>query len=261
MKPQNELALVVAYYLSRLDKEALAKLGYKTFNEAAADIGDILDVKPNTVKNMRDEFDFHLHNKRVGWRKELKGSRLKVYQMFQMTDDDELTEVIKEILTNKQWTKTDSYEDLHSVLSRDEKDAGKAGTFILRGPTGKKAEHYFMEVFANKPFPVKGDLMDCRDLGCGYDFEIKSDEDKSYYVEIKGLAGSDGGVLFTDKEWRTAKKYKNRYYLVIIADVSSNPSIKTIQNPAAKLAANKNIYTTIQVSWSVAKNVLQGTSD
>lgn len=261
MKPQNELALVVAYYLSQLDKEGITNLGYKTFNEAANDIGRILDVKPRTVTNMRDEFDYHMQNGRIGWRRELKGSRLKVFQTFQMTDDNELTEIIKEILTNTQWTKTDSYQDLRSVLSRDQKDAGSvaAGTFVLRGPTGRKAEQYFAELFDKEPFPVEGQLVDCRDLGCGYDYEIRSADDKSHYVEIKGLAGKDGGILFTDKEWRTAKKHKDSYYVVIIAGVSGKPSVRTIQNPAAKLTPSKNIYTTIQVSWSVSKNALQGT--
>src|SRR5665213_2339944 len=130
MKPQNKLALVVAYYLSRLDKEAITNLGYKTFKEAATDIGQILDVNPNTVKNMRDEFDYHLQNARIGWRRELTGSRLKVFQTFQMTDDNELTDIVKEILTNGEWTKTDSYKDLLSVLGRDEKGTGAAGIFI-----------------------------------------------------------------------------------------------------------------------------------
>lgn len=262
MKPQNELALVVAYYLSRLDKEGVARLGYKTFNEAADSIGRTLDVKTNTVKNMRDEFDYHLDNSRVGWRKELTASRQKVFQMFQFTDDDELTEIIKEILTNKQWTQTDSYDDLRSALNRDKKSSTTSGTYILRGPTGKKAEKYFMKLFAQKPFPVVGNLVDCRELGCGYDFEIETNDGRSCYVEIKGLADSDGGILFTDKEWRTAKKYKDKYYLVVVSNISSgDPTTRTIQNPAAKLTPGKSIYTTVQVSWSVPKNALRDVPD
>lgn len=257
MKPQNELALVVAYYLSRLDREAVANLGYKSFNEAAEEIGKILDVKPSTIKNMRDEFDYRMQNARIGWRRELRGSRLKVFHTFQMTDDNELTEIVKEILTNRSWTETDSYKDLKSVLSRGDKGTRAPGNFILRGPTGKKAEQYFMEIFSNSPFPKTGELVDCRDLGCGYDFEIKSDNERSYYVEIKGLAGTDGGVLLTDKEWRTAKKYKDKYYLLVISDLSSTPTTKIIQDPAATLKPNRNVYTTIQVSWTVSKNALK----
>jgi sporulation protein YlmC with PRC-barrel domain len=51
MKPQNELALIVAYYLSRLDRKGYSALGYKNYNEAAKRIGTILDVKLNTIKN------------------------------------------------------------------------------------------------------------------------------------------------------------------------------------------------------------------
>ena len=256
MKPQNELALVVAYYLSRLDREAVASLGYKSFNEAAEDIGKILDVKPNTIKNMRDEFDYSMQNSRIGWRRELRGSRLKVFHTFQMTDDNELTEIVREILTNKKWVETDSYNDLKSILARDDQGFKTPGAFILRGPTGKKAEQHFMEVFSASPFPKSGELVDCRELGCGYDFEIKSSDGQAYYVEIKGLAGNDGGILFTDKEWRTAKKHINNYYVVIISDLTFNPTIKTIQDPTAKLTPNRNVYTTIQVNWSVPKSAL-----
>ena len=64
------------------------------------------------------------------------------------------------------------------------------------------------------------------------------------------------GILFTDKEWRTAKKHKNNYYVVIISDLTFTPTIKTIQDPTAKLTPNRNVYTTIQVNWSVPKSAL-----
>ena len=42
MKPENELALIVGYYLSRLDRDAYRELGYKTFTDAVTGIGSIL---------------------------------------------------------------------------------------------------------------------------------------------------------------------------------------------------------------------------
>lgn len=257
MSPQNELALVIAYYLSRSDKDAVTNLGYTTFREAIVDIGNTLGVKPNTVKNMRDEFDYHMHNSRIGWRRELRGSRLKVFRTFQMTDDNELLEISKEILTNKNWVDTDNFKDLQSVLSSSEKKSSSPGVFVLRGPTGKKAEQHFMDAFSTKPFPEAGQLIDCRDLGCGYDYEIKAADGVSYYVEIKGLASSEGGILLTDKEWRTAKKYKDRYYIVIISDISNDPQLKTIQNPAEKLVPKRNVYTTVQIGWTVSSKALR----
>jgi hypothetical protein len=256
MKPQNELALIVAYYLSRLDKEAYAQLGFKTFNQAAREIGGNLDVKPSTVKNMRDEFDYHLQNSRIGWRRELRGSRLKVLQTFQMTEDGELLEIVKEILENREWTHTESYQDIHALLRESEKKLGNR-SFILRGPTGRSAEDYFIQAFGTRPIPAKGELVDCRDMGCGYDFKIIVSEEKSIYVEVKGLASNDGGILFTDKEWRVARQRGEDYYLVLIKNVSISPEITVMQNPSSKMKPKRNIHTTIQVSWSVSNKALR----
>ena len=77
MKPQNELALIVAYYLSRFDKQGYSLLGYKTFMDATKGIGLTLGVKPRTIQGMRDEFDPYNQNNRIGWERELRGSRLK----------------------------------------------------------------------------------------------------------------------------------------------------------------------------------------
>ena len=57
MTDGSRLALVAAFYLSKFDTEALAQLGYATFKEAFADIGNQLGVRPSSVKNKRDDFD------------------------------------------------------------------------------------------------------------------------------------------------------------------------------------------------------------
>ena len=83
MNKNNQLALIVSYYLSRCDKDAYTHLGYKNFNQAAKEIGEILGVKKSTVKNMRDEFDPYHENSRVGWyQKELRGEPIKSYGIF-----------------------------------------------------------------------------------------------------------------------------------------------------------------------------------
>lgn len=256
MKPQNELALIVAYFLSRLDKDAPALLGYSNFNHAAREIGRILDVKPSTVKNMRDEFDYHLENSRVGWKRELRGSRLKVLQTFQTVGDDELLQVAKEIIENKDWSQTEGYRDLHVLLAESEKTPAKTKDFIIRGPTGRAAEEYYMNYFVEHPLPAKGELIDCRDMGCGYDFRIEAAGGEVFYIEVKGLATGDGGILITDKEWQTAIKHRRDYYLVIIKNISSEPILNIIQDPGSKLNPMRNVYTTVQVNWAVPAKAL-----
>lgn len=259
MKPQNELALIVGYFLSRMDKEGYLLLGYKTFGEATEKIGEILGAKKNTIKNMRDEFDPYHQNSRIGWKRELSGSRLKVFKSFQDTDDTTLLEIVKEILHNKEFKESEEYRDIHALFGKDGDFPKQKSTtvFILRGPTGKAAEAFFLENFKETAEPVSGEIVDCRDLGVGYDFEIKA-AGTSYFVEVKGLATESGGILFTNKEWQTAQKCRENYFLALVKNVSSKPEISFIQNPAEKLKTKKNIYTTIQLNWSVSEKDLKG---
>lgn len=258
MKPQNELALIIGYYLSRMDREGYSLLGYKTFSEATIKIGEILSVKKNTIKNMRDEFDPYHQNNRIGWKRELRGSRFKILQTFQETDDETLLEIVKEILSNKEFRSTEEYQDIHNLFSERKEYAKRKRdpVFVVRGPTGKAAEKYFVEYFRENSLPVAGKLTDKREFGCGYDFDIETNGE-TFFIEVKGLTSEDGGISFTDKEWRTALKYGNKYYLFIVKNISLNPFHKIIQNPAAKLNPRRNIYTAIHVNWGVSAKYLK----
>lgn len=101
MDDNNKLALIVSYYLSRFDTLALERLGYSKWNQAIADIGKILNINPNTIKNMRDDFDPLHPNKRVGWyQRELRPSRKKIKDKYENYTEEELTKIVKDILNN-----------------------------------------------------------------------------------------------------------------------------------------------------------------
>ena len=101
MKESHTLALIVANYLSKYDKEAYKDLGFSTSSDAHKQIGRALGVNPNSIKNMRDEFDPLHDNPRVGWyQRPLRPSRAKVVESFQDLGEEELRDVVLEILTN-----------------------------------------------------------------------------------------------------------------------------------------------------------------
>lgn len=255
MKDNHQLALIVAYYLSRADKQAYESLGFKTFSEAVKGIGDILGVKVNTIKNMRDEFDPYHGNSRVGWLRELRGSRLKVLRSFQDTDDETLLEIVKAILFDQTFRASDEYREIESLFTDQQHESTRSDVVILRAPTGRKAEEFFIDFYKENQMPVKGELTDKRDQGCGYDFDVLND-DGLFFVEVKGLAAESGGVLFTNKEWLTAIKHGNNYFLALIRNLAEKPTIDFIRNPAVILKPKKNIYTTVQLNWSVSERDL-----
>lgn len=256
MKANNQLALIVAYFLSRKDRDGYKSLGFSSFNEATKETGRLLGVKVNTVKNMRDEFDPYHDNSRVGWLRELRGSRMNVLKAFQETDDGTLLEIVKGILFDQEFRNSREYEDIENLFKDTGGTGSKSPVFILRGPTGKKAEMAFLDFFNTYKKPVEGILKDKRDDGGGFDFEI-SNPDGVWFIEVKGLASESGGVLFTNKEWKTAVEYGSKYYLALVSGLDNVAKVKLICDPAGILKAKKNIYTTVQVNWSISDKELK----
>lgn len=258
MNRNRRLAMIVAYYLSRFDKEGVTKLGYGTLNQAFEDISEILDVKRNTLKNWRDEFD-PIHPFRKGWyQRPMSPSRVRVVEALQDLDEFAIRQIVIEIINNTQFRESAETDNLTSFIG-DEVKPKRRVSFILRGPTGKKAEDYFVNWFnSSTEKPISGKLTDMRYMGCGYDYEITSGSEKNC-IEVKGLASDTGGILFTNKEWVTAIEKEDKYFLALVSNLDKKPLLTLIQNPARKLRAEKKIYTTIQISWTIGKDILRGT--
>ena len=252
----NKLALIVSYYLARFDREGLEKIGFSSFNQAFEETARRLDVKKNYVKLRRDEFD-PVFPWREGWKRPMDRQIVKTIEAFQDIGETDLREIVLNILNNHAYGKSEEAEIIIDLINEERKSIKKKrnSVFILRGPTGKKAEDFFIQYHKRYNLPIKGELKDMRDFGCGYDFEINS-ENQSYFVEVKGLVEISGGILFTNKEWETALKAGNSYYLVIVKNIKDTPEISFITNPAGTLKAQKRIYTVLQVQWSVKESEL-----
>lgn len=256
MKDSHSLALIIAYYLSKFDMLAYEKLGFTTSKAAHVEVGRILGVNPNSVKNMRDEFDPLHDNPRAGWyQRPLRPSRAKVVESFQDLSEEALRDVVLEILTNPQFASSDDFSDVISPISKRKTECTGKSVFIIRGPTGRKAEEHFMAHQSEHGVPEPGRLLDMRDHGCGYDFAIIT-EDKELHVEVKGLDGDYGGITFTSKEWDTARLSGDNYYLVIVRNVSTKPDFQVIKNPHKILSPKKSVFTTVQVRWNVSESAL-----
>ena len=99
MKEENKLGLVIAYYLSKFDNLAYERLGFGSMTGTHEQVGSILGVKGNTIKNMRDEFDPLHPNSRQGWyQRELRASRLDIVHKYSKYSEKELFEHVDAIL-------------------------------------------------------------------------------------------------------------------------------------------------------------------
>ena len=257
----RKLAHIVAYYLSRFDKIALNGLGYRTNKEAFTRSAASLGLLPNYIKFRRDDFDV-VHPHRKGWHKrKLSVQVINTIVALQDLDEPTVRGIVQQILDKSDFEFYN--ENIDAVLSifplEDRKQRTNPTFFASRIITGRKAESYFLEWHSQNPniFPESYTLTDTRDHGCGYDFELLGVSGKHYYVEVKGLATDDGGILFTNKEWEMAKSKGNTYYLVLISNMDTVPSVNMIQNPALKLTPKKSLISVVQVSWKISLKDIQ----
>lgn len=259
MENNHKLTLYVAYYLSRFDKVALENLGYKNWGAAFIDIANRLNVKKHSVRNWRDEFD-PLFGYRAGWyQRPMSPSRTNVALALENLNEPEIRSIVEDILSGKILDNPENIKQLITIAD-DTENEESSKSFILRGPTGKKAEDFFIEYHKIYSLPYSGNLIDTRDLGCGYDFEIKA-SDKTYYVEVKGLANNLGGILFTNKEWEKARSERRNYTVCLVSNINESPQITFINDPYLRLSPKKNIIQTVQIQWSVTNNQLQTIND
>ncbi|MDI9875399.1 DUF3883 domain-containing protein [Flectobacillus rivi] len=257
MNNNNILGLYIAFYLAKFNKEAYLNLGFKNQTETHKAIGGILNVKPSTIQNWRDEFD-PLFGHRAGWyQRGLSISRIKVLEAIGDLDESSLRGIVQDILG-----KNNVVEDLEQLVSvvPEEKKKKQKRIYVPRNVTGRKAEEIFIEWFKSgqEEIPQGKNFVDMRDYGCGYDFQVVVSDKQIYAVEVKGFSEDDGGVLITGKEWETAGVMKADYYLVLVNNIVKDPVITVINNPYEKLFPKRNLQTVIQVNWIVsAKEIRQ----
>ncbi len=54
-----------------------------------------------------------------------------------------------------------------------------------------------------------------------------------------------------------ASENRNKYYLAIVKNLEAIPEIHFIKDPFGELKPIKNMYTTLQVNWTVSKKELE----
>ncbi len=256
--------MIVAFYLSKFGAEGLDRLGFQTYKQAFEEIGRSLNVKPNSVKNWRDEFDPYYDNQRKGWyQRGIRPSRQKILIGFDHLSEQALRSIVVDIMNLKARPRVEA--ELQSTLEEVKRSVGKRQMrseidYVARGVTGRRAEEFFIAQFQAMLTPFDGSLNDRRDEGVGYDFEVLNDSDRTL-IEIKGLVNETGGISFTDKEWQVACRVQESYFLGVVSNISVSPKLGFVQNPARHFEPTHHAYATIDVTWRVnAQQVLKAVS-
>jgi len=234
-------ALIIGYAMSRLDVEYFRYRNARNWRAVYDEAAQALAVRASSIKNLRDEFDpFHSNNRR-GWHKRpIKPSRQRVLEDLKDLSDDALMALVDRILLRDEDATAEAVDSLAAVP----RTAHNVAERLL---TGRRAEDYFLTHSEVLVGIKHAELVDHRQLACGFDFGIKNRPELG--IEVKGLKPVKGEILFTDREWSEARARGNNYWLVVIGNLDSAPKGKVVRDPYSVLEASCSYQVTVAAVW------------
>jgi hypothetical protein len=84
---------------------------------------------------------------------------------------------------------------------------------------------------------------DLSPLKLPYDIRSTDTERNTRYIEVKGRAGL-GGVELSEREWLTAENLGDDYWLYIVINAKTNPTLTIIRNPVQTMTASEIVRRT-----------------
>lgn len=94
----------------------------------------------------------------------------------------------------------------------------------------------------------------------GFDVRSKDDNGPTRYIEVKARK-DEGLIALTLNEWFKAKRFKDHYWLYVVANAAINPSLYIIQNPAEFLNASEEVdvvrFLVLPEEWKKGDKVLE----
>jgi hypothetical protein len=114
--------------------------------------------------------------------------------------------------------------------------------------TGRRAENLFLDNCERWVGIPRSDILDRRDSALGFDFAVARLPER--VVEVKGLKGEAGAILFTDREWSEAKARGTEYWLVVVGNVAATPIFRLWKGPRAVLCARCRYQRSVAAVWT-----------
>lgn len=235
-------ALVVGYAMSRLDRHYLDEFKVSSWTKAFSTAGAALGVTPASLKHLRDEFDPFHDNGRRGWHgRALRPNRQRVLGELCAVSDEALLELVRRLIDGEPAATDDAID----ALTVRKPEISNVAERLL---TGRLAEEYFLKNSRAILGIDPADIVDCRQSALGFDFGVTGTPDRA--IEIKGMKGRSGQILFTDREWSEAGRRKGDYWLVVVGSLARRPVARAWKDPRAVLTATCRYQQAIQISWT-----------
>ncbi len=84
----------------------------------------------------------------------------------------------------------------------------------------------------------------------GYDIKSTAKDGSIRYIEVKTRAHT-GSIALTEHEWLKAKQLGDSYWLYVVENAVTNPTLWLIQNPAEKLEPKTKVVQYIVSDWKI----------
>lgn len=237
----NTEALLLGYAMSRLDGGYLQTLGFTTWQAAFASAASALSIPPNSIKNLRDEFDPAFANTRIGRvDRPMRPNRQAMLDEMATVNDAGLVEIVRRILGRDE----DAIVEALDALAPAPRVVANVAERLL---TGRRAEEYFLAHCTALTGVDPADIVDRRQDAAGYDFGVQGHPKRAY--EIKGMKTLTGGIQFTDREWIEAERRRLDYALVVVGNLRAEPDAKLFPDPFGSVAVSRTIQTSVSVVW------------
>lgn len=125
--------------------------------------------------------------------------------------------------------------------------------------TDKDIELIGMEVSMEYEIQEGRDPVDISAENLGFDVRSKDEDGITRYIEVKARKG-EGSVALTKNEWIKARRFKDQYWLYVVANAASKPSLYVIQNPANFLEPTEKMdvrYLVFPEEWKKGEKVFE----
>ena len=248
-KQISEVLNLIGYGLAKFDVAFVKEFNFKNksaFYKYIVELGLAKTIK--AVSNRQDSFDPYFDNGRKGWWQRTQRKHIKIFidSLFGKEDSASFAETVKAYMKNLNPNFDLKIKEISPVT---------ISKFKQLQNTGHEAEFFFMGNYKNISQFKNGIIEDARLWGDGYDFQIKVNSD-FLLSEVKGLQNNFGGIRITANEYKKAREYLDRYFLVVVSNLSNVPKMTAIANPIQELdfqikrtVSSQNNYYTKSLRW------------
>ncbi len=226
--------------MSRFDEAYLDSRSLGSWRIAFNEASEVFVRPASSIKMLRDEFDAHFPNSRRGWS---KGTMRPQIQRT-ITETAPLTQELHMELVRCALSGGDSELAPVTAMIEPQLDATSVAQRLL---TGRLAEEWFQVHAPNLFPPAAGGLIDCRTSAQGFDFAALTSS--NVVIEVKGISGESGPLLFTEREWTTALDKESDYWLAVVSHVHTSPQLRALSDPARTLSGVRHERTAVVPEW------------